>query len=122
MPSLSRKGKVKWELAFPFANWVIGYTCAVGATSIAVEDLSTLTAGGIGKVNNNRVAQSARRQAVKAITHLGARLGLEVIEVPARAPVPTARAAMRNSPAPAATTAPAADPAGWRGTGTRSPR
>jgi hypothetical protein len=80
----AKRARVNRELAFHFANWVTGYAGDVGATAIAVEDLSTLQAGGIGRTNNNRVAQSARRRAVQATTHLGARAGLEVIEVPAR--------------------------------------
>ena len=80
----AKRSRVNRELAFHFAGWATGYAHRVGATSIAIEDLSTLTAGGIGRANNNRVAQSARRKAVDATTHLGARTGLEVIEVPAR--------------------------------------
>jgi hypothetical protein len=80
----AKRSRINRELAFHFANWVTGYAAEVGATTIAIEDLSTLQAGGIGRVNNNRVAQSARRKAVHATTHLAARAGLEVIEVPAR--------------------------------------
>lgn len=80
----AKRARVNRELAFHFAGWATEYARETGATTIAVEDLSTLQAGGIGKANNNRVAQSARRKAVQATTHLGARVGLEVIEVPAR--------------------------------------
>ena len=80
----AKRSRINRELAFHFANWSTGYAAETGATSIAIEDLSTLEAGGIGRRNNNRVAQSARRKAVHATTHLGARAGLEVIEVPAR--------------------------------------
>lgn len=80
----AKRGRVNRELAFHFAGWATGYARETGATTIAIEDLATLQAGGIGRRNNNRVAQSARRKAVHATTHLGARAGLEVIEVPAR--------------------------------------
>ncbi|MFI8412667.1 zinc ribbon domain-containing protein [Paeniglutamicibacter gangotriensis] len=80
----AKRARINRELAFHFANWATGYAQTTGATTIAIEDLSTLGAGGIGRANNNRVAQSARRKAVHATTHLAARAGLEVIEVPAR--------------------------------------
>ncbi|GAA1867539.1 hypothetical protein GCM10009715_13440 [Paeniglutamicibacter psychrophenolicus] len=80
----AKRGRVNRELAFHFAGWATGHAQESGATTIAIEDLATLQAGGIGRRNNNRVAQSARRKAVHATTHLGARAGLEVIEVPAR--------------------------------------
>lgn len=80
----AKRARVNRELAFHFAGWATGYAAEAGASSIAIEDLSTLGAGGIGRRNNNRVAQSARRRAVQATTHLGTRAGLEVIEVPAR--------------------------------------
>lgn len=80
----AKRSRINRELAFHFANWAIGYAAEIGASSIAIEDLSTLEAGGIGRTNNNKVAQSARRKAVHATTHLGTRAGLEVIEVPAR--------------------------------------
>ncbi|MFD9662038.1 zinc ribbon domain-containing protein [Rhodococcus sp. NPDC059968] len=50
---------------------------------IAVEDLTTLEAPGHGRVNNNRAAQSARRQAVAALAHTAAALGIAVVSVPA---------------------------------------
>ena len=80
----AKRARINRELAFHFAGWATGYAREIGATSIAIEDLSTLEARGIGRTNNNKVAQSARRKAVDATTHLGAREGLEVIEVPAR--------------------------------------
>ena len=80
----AKRFRVNRELAFHFAGWATGYAREAGATTIAVEDLSTLTAGGIGRTNNNKVAQSARRKAVDATAHLGARIGLEIVEVPAR--------------------------------------
>ena len=80
----AKRARVNRELTFHFAGWAAGYAAETGATTIAIEDLSTLQAGGIGRRNNNKVAQSARRKAVDATTHLGARAGLEVIEVPAR--------------------------------------
>ena len=80
----AKRARVNRELAFHFANWATDYAHQSGATTIAIEDLATLGAGGIGRANNNRVAQSARRKAVHATTHLGTRAGLEVIEIPAR--------------------------------------
>lgn len=66
----AKRSRTNREPAFHFANWVTGYAAEVDASSIAIEDLSTLKAGGIGRRNNNGVAQSARRKAVDATTHL----------------------------------------------------
>ena len=55
-----------------------------GAQVIAVEDLTTLETRGHGRVNNNRAAQSARRQAVAALAHTAAGVGITVVSVPAR--------------------------------------
>ena len=71
----AKRARINRELAFYFAGWATGYAREIGATSIAIEDLSTLEARGIGRINNNKVAQSARRKAVDATTHLGARVG-----------------------------------------------
>src|SRR6185312_15112171 len=62
----AKRARVNRELAFHFAGWATDYANRAGATTIAIEDLSTLEAGGIGRANNNRVAQSARRKAVQA--------------------------------------------------------
>ncbi|RZL75183.1 MAG: hypothetical protein EOP32_32035, partial [Rhodococcus sp. (in: high G+C Gram-positive bacteria)] len=51
---------------------------------IAVEDLTTLETRGHGRANNNRAAQSARRQAVAALAHTAAGAGITVVSVPAR--------------------------------------
>ncbi|GAF45747.1 hypothetical protein RW1_026_00470 [Rhodococcus wratislaviensis NBRC 100605] len=79
-----KRGKINRELAFHFARQATDYAAAAGAQVIAVEDLSTLEARGRGRVNNNRAAQSARRQAVAALAHTAAGVGITVISVPAR--------------------------------------
>ncbi|SEE56001.1 Putative transposase DNA-binding domain-containing protein [Rhodococcus jostii] len=80
----AKRGKVNRELAFHFARQVTDYATAAGATVIAVEDLTTLETRGHGRVNNNRAAQSARRQAVAALAHTAAGVGITVVSVPAR--------------------------------------
>ena len=57
---------------------------ASGAGVIAVEDLRSLQPRGRGPTNNNRAAQSARRQACRALEHTAARAGLEVVMCPPR--------------------------------------
>ncbi|MFD9670206.1 zinc ribbon domain-containing protein, partial [Rhodococcus sp. NPDC059968] len=80
----AKRGKINRELAFHFGRQVTDFAAAAGATVIAVEDLTTLETRGHGRVNNNRAAQSARRQAVDALTHTAAGVGITVISVPAR--------------------------------------
>ncbi|MFC0449627.1 zinc ribbon domain-containing protein [Rhodococcus jostii] len=79
-----KRGKINRELAFDFARQVTEYAAAAGAQVIAVEDLTTLETRGHGRVNNNRAAQSARRQAATALAHTAAGLGITVVSVPAR--------------------------------------
>ncbi|TQC48117.1 transposase [Rhodococcus sp. WS4] len=79
-----KRGKINRELAFDFARQVTDYAAAAGAQVIAVEDLTTLESRGHGRVNNNRAAQSARRQAVTALAHTAAAAGIAVVSVPAR--------------------------------------
>jgi hypothetical protein len=79
-----KRGKINRELAFHFGREVTDYAAAAGAAVIAVEDLSTLETRGHGRVNNNRAAQSARRQAVDALAHTAAGVGVTVVSVPAR--------------------------------------
>ncbi|SEC50521.1 Putative transposase DNA-binding domain-containing protein [Rhodococcus jostii] len=79
-----KRGKINRELAFHFARQVTDYAAAAGAQMIAVEDLTTLETRGHGHVNNNRAAQSARRQAVAALAHTAAGAGITVVSVPAR--------------------------------------
>ncbi|TQC46615.1 transposase [Rhodococcus sp. WS4] len=79
-----KRGKINRELAFHFSRQVTEYATAAGAQVIAVEDLTTLETRGHGRVNNNRAAQSARRQAVAALAHTAAGAGITVVSVPAR--------------------------------------
>ncbi|MBV6756297.1 zinc ribbon domain-containing protein [Rhodococcus opacus] len=80
----AKRGKINRELGFHFARQVTDYAEAAGAQVIAVEDLTTLETRGHGRVNNNRAAQSARRQAVTALAHTAAGVGIAVVSVPAR--------------------------------------
>ncbi|RZL78205.1 MAG: DNA-binding protein [Rhodococcus sp. (in: high G+C Gram-positive bacteria)] len=80
----AKRAKINRELAFHFACQVTDYAAAVDACMIAVEDLTTLETRGHGRVNNNRAAQSARRQAVAALAHTAAGVGIAVVSVPAR--------------------------------------
>ncbi|TQC47570.1 transposase [Rhodococcus sp. WS4] len=79
-----KRAKINREMAFHFARQVTDFAAAAGATVIAVEDLTTLETRGHGRVNNNRAAQSARRQAVDALAHTAAGAGITVVSVPAR--------------------------------------
>ena len=79
-----KRGRINRELAFDFARQVTDYAAAAGAQVIAVENLTTLETRGHGQVNNNRAAQSARRQAVAALAHTAAGAGITVVSVPAR--------------------------------------
>ncbi|MFD7006444.1 zinc ribbon domain-containing protein [Rhodococcus jostii] len=80
----AKRGKINRELAFHFARQATDYAVDAQAQLIAVEDLTTLETRGHGHVNNNRAAQSARRQAVVALAHTAAEVGITVVSVPAR--------------------------------------
>ena len=79
-----KRNRINRELAFHFAAAMVDLATTSGCTVIAVEDLSSLTAGGIGRYNNNKTAQSARAAARDAITHTAGKAGIEVITCPAR--------------------------------------
>lgn len=79
-----KRARVNRELSWLFASFVTERAVTAGAQAVAVEDLRTLEARGLGQGTNNRVAQSIRRKAVEAVTHTAARAGLHTAEVPAR--------------------------------------
>lgn len=78
-----KRTRINRELSWLFACFVTERAVAAGAQAVAVEDLRTLEARGLGRETNNRVAQSIRRKAVEAVTHTAARAGLHTVEVPA---------------------------------------
>jgi hypothetical protein len=80
----AKRRRINREIAFDFAKTMTAMATASGAGVIAVEDLRSLQPCGRGKANNNRAAQSARRQACQALEHTAARAGLEVVMCPPR--------------------------------------
>jgi Putative transposase DNA-binding domain len=80
----AKRRRINRELAFDFAKTMTTMATASGVGVIAVEDLRGLEPRGRGKTNNNRAAQSARRQACRALEHTAARAGLEVVMCPPR--------------------------------------
>jgi hypothetical protein len=80
----AKRRRINREIAFDFAATTTSMATASGVGVIAVEDLRDLQAGGRGKANNNLAAQSARRQAYRALEHTAARAGLEVVVCPPR--------------------------------------
>jgi hypothetical protein len=80
----AKRRRINREMAFDFAKTMTTMATGSGAGVIAVEDLRDLEARGRGKTNNNRAAQSARRQAYRALEHTAARSGLEVVMCPPR--------------------------------------
>jgi IS605 OrfB family transposase len=80
----TKRRRINRDIAFDFAKTMTTMATASHAGVIAVEDLRDLQAGGRGKTNNNRAAQSARRQAHRALEHTAARVGLEVVMCPPR--------------------------------------
>jgi hypothetical protein len=80
----AKRRRINRELAFDFAKTITTMAIGSGAGLIAVEDLRGLEARGRGRTNNNRAAQSARRQAYRALEHTAARAGLEVVMCPPR--------------------------------------
>jgi hypothetical protein len=79
-----KRRRINRDVAFDFAATMTAMASASGAGVIAVEDLRDLQTRGRGRVNNNRAAQSARRQAYRALEHTAARAGLEVVMCPPR--------------------------------------
>jgi hypothetical protein len=63
----AKRRRINRDIAFDFANTMT--TMATASGGITVEDLRDLEAGGRGKANNNRAAQSARRRACRALEH-----------------------------------------------------
>ena len=80
----AKRRRINREIAFDFAKTMTTMATASGAGVIAVEDLRSLQPRGRGPTNNNRAAQSARRQACRALEHTAARAGLEVVMCPPR--------------------------------------
>lgn len=80
----AKRQQINRDLAFHFAATMVDLAVASGCTVIAVEDLKSLTAGGIGPYNNNKTAQSARSMAVDALAHTAAKAGIEVVTCQAR--------------------------------------
>jgi hypothetical protein len=80
----AKRRRINREIAFDFAKTMTAMATASGAGVIAVEDLRSLQPRGRGTTNNNRAAQSARRQACRALEHTAARAGLEVVMCPPR--------------------------------------
>jgi Putative transposase DNA-binding domain len=80
----ANRRRINRDIAFDFAKTMTALATASGAGVIAVEDLRDLQAGGRGKTNNNRAAQSARRRAYQALERSAARAGLEVVMCPPR--------------------------------------
>ncbi len=79
-----KRARINRDLAYLAAQYVTVIARASGASIIALEDLATLEARGLGKDVNNTVAQSARRVAANAIEHIATRDGLTVVDVPPR--------------------------------------
>lgn len=103
----AKRHRINRDIAFDFAKTVTTMATASAVGVIAVEDLRGLQAGGRGRTNNNRVAQSARRQAYRVLEHTAARAGLEVVMCPRAGPQRYARAVIANWAAPTDITAPA---------------
>jgi hypothetical protein len=80
----AKRQRINREIAFDFAKTMTSMATSSDAGVIAVEDLRGLDPGGRGRANNNRAAQSARRQAYRALEHKAARAGLEVVMCPPR--------------------------------------
>lgn len=80
----AKRRRIKRDMAFDFAATMTTMATESGAGVIAMEDLRGLEARGRGKTNNNCAAQSARRQAYRALEHTAARAGLEVVMCPPR--------------------------------------
>ncbi|MFD4652429.1 zinc ribbon domain-containing protein [Streptomyces sp. NPDC058441] len=70
-------------LAWAAARWAVDQAVALGASVIYLEDLTTLEARGHRK-GNARLSGQVRGTVAEAIRHLGARVGIAVVTVPAR--------------------------------------
>ncbi|MET7544126.1 zinc ribbon domain-containing protein, partial [Streptomyces sp. NPDC005507] len=70
-------------LAWAAARWAVDQAVALGASVIYLEDLTTLEARGHRK-GNARLSGQVRGTVAEAMRHLGARVGIAVVTVPAR--------------------------------------
>jgi hypothetical protein len=79
-----RVGCANDQFAHAAARWVIETALAEGCAVIALEDLATLEAGGLGKRTNAGVSQSVRGMIADRIIEKAQVAGLRVVLVPAR--------------------------------------
>jgi len=71
-------------IAWAGGRWAIDQAVALGADTIFIEGLGSLEAGGLGRKVNARVSATVRTELFEAMRHLGAKVGIKVVEVPAR--------------------------------------
>jgi len=71
-------------IAWAGARWAIDQAVALGADTIFIEGLGSLEAGGLGRKVNARVSATVRTELFEAMRHLGTKVGIKVVEVPAR--------------------------------------
>lgn len=71
-------------MAWAGARWAIDQAVALGADTVFIEGLGELEAGGLGRRTNVRVSATVRTEMFEAMRHLGSKVGVRVVEVPAR--------------------------------------
>ena len=72
------------SLAHAISRWAIEQALAVKADAIAIEDLATMEAGGMGKKINARISRAIRSAITDQITYKAAEVGISVVRVRAR--------------------------------------
>jgi len=71
-------------IAWSGARWAIDQALSLGADTVFIEGLGSLEASGLGRKVNARVSATVRTELFEAMRHLGAEVGIKVVEVPAR--------------------------------------
>ncbi|MFF0792353.1 zinc ribbon domain-containing protein [Streptomyces spiralis] len=79
-----RRSNLNDALAWAAARWAVDQAVAAGATVIYLEDLRSMAAGGMGRIQNTRLSQTVRGQIADRMRHLAAEIGIAVVSVPPR--------------------------------------
>ncbi|MHB9860287.1 zinc ribbon domain-containing protein [Streptomyces sp. YIM S03343] len=77
-----RRSHLNDALAWAAARWAVDQAVAAGATVIYLEDLRSMEAGGMGRIQNTRMSQTVRGQIADRMRHLAAEAGVAVVTVP----------------------------------------
>lgn len=80
----AKRERLNSQIGWKIAGEFVGHALDNGVEMIAIENLSTLQAGGLGKTVNSLVSQSPRAKIASSLSHTSAKVGIRTVMVPAR--------------------------------------